>query len=50
MDEITRSAQAMDGHVTKILDRARIVRNELDRQVGILDEKVEGLRGLSLSP
>ena len=50
LDEITKSAQAIDGHVTKILDRARIVRNGLDRQVGLLDEKVGGLRKLSLSP
>ena len=50
LDEITKSAQAIDGHVTKILDRARIVRNGLQRQVGVLDEQVEGLRGLSLSP
>ena len=49
LDEITRSAQAIDGHVSKILDRARIVRNGLDRQVGILDEKVVGLRGLALA-
>ena len=50
LDEITKSAQAIDGHVTKILDRARIVRKGLDRQVGILDERVEGLRALALSP
>ena len=29
LDEITKSTQAIDGHVTKILDRARIVRNDL---------------------
>ena len=50
LDEITKSAQAIDGHVTKILDRARIVRNGLHRQVGVLDEKVAGLRGLALAP
>lgn len=50
LDEITKSAQAIDSHVTKILDRARIVRNGLERQVGILDEKVGGLRELALSP
>lgn len=44
LDEITKSAQAIDGHVNKILDRARIVRNGLERQVGVLDEKVGGLR------
>ena len=50
LDDITKSAQAIDGHVTKILDKARIVRNGLERQVGLLDEKVAGLRELSLSP
>ena len=44
LDDITKSAQAIDSHVTKILDRARIVRNGLERQVGVLDEKVVGLR------
>ena len=44
LDDITKSAQAIDGHVTKILDRARIVRNGLERQVGILDEQAAGLR------
>ena len=44
LDEITKSATAIDGHVTKILDRARIVRNGLERQVGVLDEQVAGLR------
>ena len=50
LDEITKNAEAIDGHVSKILDRARIVRNGLVKQVGVLDEQVEGLRGLSLSP
>ena len=49
LDEITKSAQAIDGHVNKILDRARIVRNGLDRQVGVLDEQAVGLRKLSLA-
>ena len=40
LDEITKSAQAIDSHVNKILDRARIVRNGLERQVGVLDEQV----------
>ncbi len=44
LDEITKSAQAIDSHVNKILDRARIVRNVLERQVGVLDEQVGGLR------
>ena len=50
LDDITKSAQAIDSHVNKILDKARIVRNGLERQVGVLDEKVAGLRELSLSP
>lgn len=50
LDDITKSAQAIDSHVTKILDKARIVRNGLERQVGLLDEKVSGIRELSLSP
>ena len=50
LDEITRSAQAIDGHVTKILDRARIVKNGLERQVGLLDEQAGGLRELALAP
>ena len=50
LDEITKSAQAIDSHVNKILDRARIVRNGLEREVGVLNEQVDGLRKLSLSP
>ena len=50
LDEIAKSAQAIDSHVNKILDRARIVKNGLERQVGVLDEQVAGLRKLSLSP
>ena len=46
LEEITKSAEAIDGHVGRILDRARIMRNGLDRQVSILDEKVSGLKGL----
>ncbi len=44
LDEITKSAQVIDGHVSKILDRARIIRNGLERQVGVLDEQVVGIR------
>ena len=50
LDEITKSAQAIDGHVSKILDRARIVRNGLERQVGLLNEQAGGLRELALAP
>ena len=46
LEEITKSAEAIDGYVGKILDRARIMRNGLDRQVSILDEKVGGLKEL----
>ena len=44
LDEITKSANAIDGHVSKILDRARIVRNGIERQIGILNEQVDTLR------
>ena len=46
LEEITKSAEAIDGHVGRILDRARIMRNGLDRQVSVLDEKVGGLKEL----
>lgn len=46
LEEITKSAEAIDGHVGKILDRARIMRNGLERQVSVLDEKVIGLKEL----
>ena len=35
-----RSASGLN----KILDRARIVRNGLERQVDVLDEQIAGLR------
>ena len=44
LDDITKSAQAIDSHVSKILDKARIVRNGLERQTGVLDEKIVALR------
>ena len=44
LDEITKSAEAIDGHVNKILNRARIVRNGLVGQVGVLDGQVTELR------
>ena len=43
LEEIKKSAETIDKQVTRILDRARIVRNGLDRQVGILNEKIENL-------
>ena len=47
LDEITKSANAIDGHVGKILNRARIMSNGLKRQVSVLDENVGGLKTLS---
>ena len=44
LDEITKSANAIDGHVTKILEHARIMRNGLTRQVSALNEQLDGLR------
>ncbi len=44
LEEITKSANAIDNHITKILNRARIMGNNLDRQIGILNEKVEAIR------
>ena len=44
LEEIAKSAQAIDGHVGGILERARIMRNGLDRQVSVLDEKVGELK------
>ena len=46
LDEITKSAEAIDSHVNKILNRARIVGNGLNRQVSILDEKLRALKTL----
>ena len=43
LEEIKKSAETIDKQVTRILERARIVGNGLDRQVGILNEKVENL-------
>ena len=50
LEEITRSAEAIDAHVGRILDRARIMRNGFDRQVSVLDEKVNGLKALVNNP
>lgn len=44
LEEITKSANAIENHVSKILKRARIMGNNLDKQISILNEKVEGLR------
>ena len=45
LDEITKSADAIDGHVNRILDRARIMRNGLgatSRHPGRAGERIEG--------
>ena len=44
LEEITKSANAIDNHITKILNRARIMGNNLDRLIGILNERVETIR------
>ena len=44
LDEITKSANTIDNHVTKILEHARIMRNGLTRQVSALNEQLDALR------
>ena len=44
LDEITDAANSIDRQVDKILNRVRIARNGIERQIGILNEKVDGLR------
>lgn len=44
LGEITKSANAIDNHITKILNRSRIMGNNLDKQISILNERVESLR------
>lgn len=44
LDEITKAADAIESQTGKITNRARIMRNGLNRQIGILNEKVGGLR------
>ena len=46
LEQIKKSAEGIDGHVTKILERVRISQNSLDRQVGILDEELARLKEL----
>ena len=50
LEEITKSATAIESHTGKILDRARIMRNGLDRQISVLDETVGALRDLISTP
>ena len=44
LDEIKDAANSIDRQVDKILNRVRIARNGIERQIGILNEKVDGLR------
>ena len=44
LDEITKSAEAIENHTGKILNRCRIMRNGLNKQIGILNEEVGDLR------
>ena len=44
LDEITRSSETIRSSNDKIVNRARIVRESLSKQIGILNEKAAGLR------
>lgn len=44
LDEITTAANRIDGQVDRILNRARIMRNGINRQVGVLNAQIDGLR------
>ena len=44
LSEITTAADSIDRQVDKILNRARIMRNGINRQVGILNAQIDGLR------
>lgn len=44
LEEISKSASAIDGHVSRILEHARIMRNGLTRQVSALNEQIDALR------
>jgi hypothetical protein len=46
LDDITRFAETIRGGSDKILDRARIMRDALARQIGVLTEKVADLKSL----
>ena len=44
LEEISKSASAIDGHVSRILEHSRIMRNGLTRQVSALNEQIDALR------
>ncbi len=44
LDDITKSSQAIENHAGKILNHARIMRNGLGRQVGILNQQIAAIR------
>lgn len=44
LQDVSDAAGSIDRQVSKILDRVRIVRNGIERQVGILNEQVDSLR------
>ena len=44
LDEITKAAESIENQTVKITNRARIMRNNLNKQISILNEKVGGLR------
>ncbi len=45
LDEVRKSAETIQSGSQKILDRVRKVREQLERQVAVLHERVEDLRG-----
>ena len=47
LDEITTFANTIEGAAKKILERIRINRKALDRQVEVLREKTEDLKALA---
>ena len=44
LDEITKAAGSIEKQTDKIINRARIMRNGLKKQIGILDERVGSLK------
>jgi hypothetical protein len=50
LDEVRKSAETIQSSSSKILDRVRIDRESLEKQVEILREKVKDLRQLAATP
>jgi hypothetical protein len=50
LDEVRKSAETIQSSSTKILDRVRIDRDALEKQIEVLREKVRDLRQLTASP